>query len=220
MTPSINTEVSEEKDDFSKIFAGHAFVDQISMSSEWYLILSGILQGCPLSGTLFVFVIDPLLWMFRCHLNKAIIRACADDVGAALKRLADLALLHKLFSEFRSVSPLTLKPAKCVIIMTACDLSAGSLEFIRQWLAVNIPDWRHMKIQGRAKYLGMYLGPEAGAVQWDKPLEKSKGRVSEINATSGLISFAIRQFAIRQFSCKAVSVLGHEADGSLPHPII
>ena len=32
MTPSINTEVSEEEDDLSKIFAGHAFVNQISMS--------------------------------------------------------------------------------------------------------------------------------------------------------------------------------------------
>jgi hypothetical protein len=169
-------------------------------------ILSGILQGCPLSGTLFVFVIDPLLWMFRCHLNKAIIRACADDVGAALRRLSDLATLHKLFSEFRSVSLLTLKPTKCVIIMTVCDLSDGNLELIRQWLAVHIPDWKHMKIQGSAKYLGMHLGPEAGAVQWDKPIEKFNGRVSEINSTSGPISFAIRQF-----NCKAVPVLGYKA---------
>jgi len=63
-----------------------------------------------------------------------------------------------------------------------------------------------MKIQASAKYLGMFLGPEAGAVQWDKPIEKFKGRVAEINFNSGPISFAIRQF-----NCKAVSVLGYKA---------
>ena len=32
MTPSISAEVYEEKDDFRKILAGHAFVNQVSMS--------------------------------------------------------------------------------------------------------------------------------------------------------------------------------------------
>ena len=32
VTPRITTEVSEEEEDFSKISAGHAFVNQISMS--------------------------------------------------------------------------------------------------------------------------------------------------------------------------------------------
>ena len=32
MTPSISTEVNEEYDDFNKILAGHAFVNQISIS--------------------------------------------------------------------------------------------------------------------------------------------------------------------------------------------
>jgi len=50
-----------------------------------FSILSGVLQGCPLSGTLFVLVADPLLWMFRVQINSAVIRACADDIGAPLR---------------------------------------------------------------------------------------------------------------------------------------
>ena len=74
----------------------HAYADDGGLIIYLFAILSGILQGCPLSGTLFVFVIDPLLWMFRKQINSAIIRACADDIGAALRRLEDLAVLYNI----------------------------------------------------------------------------------------------------------------------------
>ena len=47
--------------------------------------LLGILQGCPLSGTLVASAVDPLLWMFRKQVNSAVIRFCADDIGVALE---------------------------------------------------------------------------------------------------------------------------------------
>jgi len=83
-----------------------------------FSILSGVLQGCPLSGTLFVLVVDPLLWMFRTRVSSAIIRACADDVGAALRRMQDLIAMADVFEKFRIASNLTLKPSKCVLILT------------------------------------------------------------------------------------------------------
>ena len=83
-----------------------------------FSILSGVLQGCPASGTLFVLVVDPLLWMFRTRVSSAIIRACADDVGAALRRMQDLIAMADVFEKFRIASNLTLKPSKCVLILT------------------------------------------------------------------------------------------------------
>ena len=52
-------------------------------------ILAGVLQGCPLSGSLFVICIDPLLEFFRSHIEKpglGKVRACADDIGATLNQ--------------------------------------------------------------------------------------------------------------------------------------
>ena len=52
-----------------------------------YWIWSGVLQGCPLSGSLFVLAIDPFLDKFyklvhSVGLGK--LGACADDIGAVL----------------------------------------------------------------------------------------------------------------------------------------
>ena len=52
-----------------------------------FVILSGVLQGCPLSGSLFVIAIDPLLHMFKTMLENsslAWVRACADDICISL----------------------------------------------------------------------------------------------------------------------------------------
>ena len=68
------------------------------VNGQWlfaYWILCGILQGCPRSGTLFVFSLDPFLR--EMHSSKLaasmLLRACADDVGGA-------------FVDFRALVPL------------------------------------------------------------------------------------------------------------------
>ena len=63
-------------------------------------ILSGIIQVCPLSGTLFVFVAHPLLRMFQRPMSLSIVRACADNIGAALRRLSVLAMLATICADF------------------------------------------------------------------------------------------------------------------------
>ncbi len=41
-----------------------------------FSIISGILQGCPLSGSLFVFIIDPLLFLLIIHIDDTGLGAC------------------------------------------------------------------------------------------------------------------------------------------------
>ena len=69
-------------------------------SNAVFFILSGVLQGCPLSGFLFDSAIDPFLRALNKAVDeykfanklipKGISRAAADDIGFALKRLDTL----------------------------------------------------------------------------------------------------------------------------------
>ena len=72
-----------------------------------FVVLSGVLQGCPLSGSLLVIVIDPLLHMFKTQLENtglATTRACADDIGVALRQLQSLPTLCLWLQCFTRVS--------------------------------------------------------------------------------------------------------------------
>ena len=102
-----------------------AYAVSEGLMQHLFRILSGVLQGCPLSGTLFVFVMDPLLWSFRRYLIGSVTRSCADDIGMALRRLEVLALVFELFEVSRLVSLLTFRPAKCVPIILLVPLPSG-----------------------------------------------------------------------------------------------
>ena len=93
-----------------------------------FVVLSGVLQGCPLSGSLFVIVIDPLLHMFKTQLENtglATTRACADDIGVALRQLQSLPTLCLWFQCFTRVSGLPLGPARCIIVLTSIHNCLG-----------------------------------------------------------------------------------------------
>ena len=53
-----------------------------------YEIRSGILQGCPASGSIFVLAIDPFLRMLRTELDSSRTKAFADDLASLLTKLS------------------------------------------------------------------------------------------------------------------------------------
>ena len=85
--------------------------------------------------------------------------ARADDLGAALCSLQDLATCAKLFNEFCKISGLVLNPSKCVLILSSASCSEQNILAVRNWLATNIPDWKDMNITNHGKYLGLLLAP-------------------------------------------------------------
>ena len=137
-------------------------------------ILSGVLQGCPLSGTLFVFVMDPLLWSFRRYLTGTVTRSCADDIGMALRRLEVLALVFKLSEDFRLVSLLTLKPTKCVLMSSVWATSRWIIDLIRAFLCRVVPACLGIAIRDTAKYQVFLIGRLAGGQQWKGPVEQNQ----------------------------------------------
>ena len=82
--------------------------------------LSGVLQGCPASAFLFNNAMDPFFRDLDKHLTErkaGIIRACADDLGAALRALKFLIGLPPIFSTAQDLAGLTLKPSKCHLVI-------------------------------------------------------------------------------------------------------
>ncbi len=66
-----------------------------------FLVLCGVLQGCPLSGILFAWAMDPFLEAMRVPIDcrgLAVTRACADDVGATILRIQALAEYFRIFA--------------------------------------------------------------------------------------------------------------------------
>jgi hypothetical protein len=82
---------------------------------------------------------------------------------------------------------------------------------IRAWLRRHVPGWKDMKIQDAAKYLGFFLGPRAGAIQWERPMGKFGNRC--IQTKNKDLPLAL---AVTQFNSRAVPVLGYVSQ--LAHP--
>ena len=96
------------------LYEGNEGYSNIGGLITWiFSVGCGVLQGCPLSGSLFVIAIDPLLHLFEKYIVSpgwGHLYACADDIGASLFRLEALSALFRLFERMRKASGLTLKP--------------------------------------------------------------------------------------------------------------
>ena len=78
-----------------------------------YEISSGVLQGCPGSGTVYTVATDFILNAISAVTDKVqrgIFRACADDVALALPSLCALIPVHNIYEEAESLTHLVLKP--------------------------------------------------------------------------------------------------------------
>ena len=128
--------------------------------------------------------------------KAGIVRACADDIGVALRALRFLKLLFPIFQSAQSIAGLNLKPSKCNIIVLV-QLSDDLYNQIKGWLAVNLPSWVSFQVCSTAKYLGFFLGPEAGAHNWAGPLRKFRDRVAAIRASDAPVSIAVYTYNIR-----------------------
>ena len=138
-------------------------------------ICSGVLHGCPLSGTLFALAVDPVLHMLEAQLDSGklgVMRACADDIGAALASASVMQKLYPVFRLAKLATGLTLNVKKCIVIPTYCRCTLSTVAVWRDWFSIHLPEWRGFKICGTAKYLGMYVGPSAGTMMWIAQTQK------------------------------------------------
>ena len=120
--------------------------------------------------------------------------------------------MHGLFEKYRLATGLTLKPSKCVAILVGTACTEENIHTLRNWLNINIPEWKHFKVETRGKYLGVYIGPELGGVNWEAPIAKATMRANDINASKPPLEWAARQYTTR-----VLPVLGYV--GQLTPPL-
>ncbi len=93
--------------------AGAYMYDERGNLTWCFDFLSGVLQGCPASAFLFNLALDPFLPKFQSIFTehgRGLMRACADDLGTALRALKQLTLLFPIFRDAQTLAGLMLNP--------------------------------------------------------------------------------------------------------------
>ena len=174
----------------------------------WYL--SGVLQGCPASAFVFDVCLDPFLVAFEkvvADKGRGIIRACADDLGAALEHYKTFKYMYTVFEDAEKLAGLTLKPVKCIVVPTSEPFSEHIVNVITKWLCQNIPKWANFNLKSIGKYLCFYMRPDAASKQWIDPLSKFMMKCRDIGRCCAPASISVifstpMQF---QFFCTRLS---------------
>ena len=138
-----------------------------------YKIESGIIQGCPLSGSIFVLTVDPFLQLLKRTIPSATNRAFADDIATLVQSLQDLPTLKRSFDLFRDISGLDLKVKKCSLIPLGINPTPDAIKRVTRAVRKITPEWANFSVVPSAEYLGVMIGPKGGsAASWEKPLKK------------------------------------------------
>ena len=129
-----------------------------------FQVLCGVKTGCPLSSILFLLGVNPFVDLFlwlsdgpKCSVT----RICADDFGSALKCLKSLVCQASIFKQAEKCAGLVLKPSKCVLVVTACELTEHLIASIRNWLGIHVPEFKDIIISSSGKFLGWVLGRQS-----------------------------------------------------------
>ena len=147
-----------------------------------FTTLCGTKQGCPMNGTLFAIILDPVIAALLSVMGpRDVLRGYADDLAAVLfngfftlKRIAgvyDLVLI---------IGGLRLKITKTILIPLH-----NYREFkIRARLAEVVPLWTGDQIKPCGRYLGFYVGAITDHGTWISPTAKWTYRAQKIKQLS------------------------------------
>ncbi|CAK0821360.1 unnamed protein product [Prorocentrum cordatum] len=152
-----------------------------------FYIRSGIIQGCGWSGTLYALGTACFLLNLETvpeAQGRGLCRACADDLGLALRASAYLVYLADVMLCMEILAGLELKAPKCHIIPLAGQVNADLILKLKNALLNIVPKFKDFNICDRLTYLGLLLGPGAtDQLIYAKAFNKYRSRVMAHSAS-------------------------------------
>ena len=177
-----------------------------------FFMWSGVLQGCPLSGSLYViaanaFLMDLESCMVRNQKMFGVTRSCADDIGAVVYRLRGYSQLARVFRLSACFANLHLKHKKCIEIPLRDPACPDAMAALRTQLCRADPLWASFDFSSSCTYLGFQIGPGATiGAQWVAPLSNHATRTIDFSRQGAPISVLADLYRER-----ALPVLGYVA---------
>ena len=147
----------------------------------YFTITAGVLQGCPLSSSLFVLAMNPFFVLASRGIESGdFIGGCADDVASVTRHLSSLQHIVRTFCKLRSVANLALNAKKIQLTPLGMPFRIQSLETFRDRICMHVPELCGASCAFHVDYLGFTLGPRSSELVWKKPLEKYESRFAHV----------------------------------------
>ena len=161
-------------------------------------VTSGIKQGCPMSGSLWNIIFDPVI---RCLLEAlgtcGSLSAFADDIGIATGDVITvLSRVVPVLGSVQAATCLTLNWGKTFLV----NFSRFSVFKIRNLIEEVAPLALRIVICKFAKYLGFIVGPGAGEHEWTAPCSKLLCRARHVKTLGLSLVESIAAFCVFAFS--------------------
>eukprot|EP00973_Karenia_brevis_P091390 12407248-Karenia_brevis.AAC.1 len=160
-----------------------AFTDIDGRRSYLFLILRGVVQGCPLAGWLFSIFLDPALRMLKTiivHPLGAHIFATADDLAGLIPSLSDLEILFAMFQTIEKGMLLNLNSKKMALIPITASIDRETVAIFR-------------------RYLGFMIGPKGSCCVWNTPIAHWKETTALITNHNLTPNMAVAAYNSRAF---------------------
>ncbi|CAK0888874.1 unnamed protein product [Prorocentrum cordatum] len=168
-----------------------------------FALMCGIMQGCPLSGTIWCLAMDaPIRALLAAIAEHGSLKACADDLGMLIKNAVALPSIDHTFVSIELAFNLQLALHKCVLVPLWEEITDDTLQNVKSFLAEEVPRWLGFRIDSSAKYLGTHLGPGVTDFGiWKAAVGKWWTRCWELARTGMATSLAARACNINALPC-------------------
>ena len=102
--------------------------------------------------------------------------------------------------------------SKCVLSISACNLTEQLVASIKEWLAVDVPEFANIIIDAPGPFLGWQLGRQSALLSFSAPITKFTNRVQEI-----VMGKAPARTSIIRFNQRGPAVLSYVSQFAEPH---
>ncbi|CAK0823981.1 unnamed protein product [Prorocentrum cordatum] len=144
--------------------------------------------------------------------DRGTTRACADDVGMALRLSVHLLRASRVFEEAERAANLRAKSITCTIAPLCGPLTARLNCRIKAWLLEQIPAWKDSVIDDELGYLGMLLGPAVTPEDpWIKPVDQ---HIQRSRTVGGALPHPAGELAVLSCTAELECTRGGQAEAA------